>query len=107
MTLSKVMTTASCSLRALQTHDAVGLEEKPEVPKSNLACVGIYFYSSNVFSAIDKVEMSDRGEFEITSVNNLFIEKKSCGYAILEDVWSDAGTMDSYHNTNWLMYQEK
>jgi len=85
----------------------VGLEEKPEVPKSNLACVGIYFYSSNVFDAIDKVEMSDRGEFEITSVNNLFIENKSCGHAILEDVWSDAGTMDSYHNTNWLMYQEK
>ena len=85
----------------------VELNEKPEKPESNLACVGIYFYSNKVFDAIEQVEMSDRGEYEITSVNNTFIDKNSCSWSTLEDVWSDAGTMDSYHATNWLMYKEK
>ena len=85
----------------------VELNEKPEKPESNLACVGIYFYSNKVFDAIEQVERSDRGEYEITSVNNTFIDKDSCSWATLEDVWSDAGTMDSYHTTNWLMYKEK
>jgi len=85
----------------------INIEEKPEVPQSNLACVGIYFYTNKVFEAIENIKMSDRGEYEITSVNNVFIQNNSCGYAILEDRWSDAGTMDSYHATNWLMYKEK
>lgn len=85
----------------------VELNEKPEKPESNLACVGIYFYSTKVFDAIAQIEPSSRGEYEITSVNNLFIAAGSCGHAVLDDVWSDAGTMDSYHTTNWLMYKEK
>jgi len=49
---------------------------------------------------------SDRGEYEITIINNIFIEKKQCGHTILKERWVDASTMDSYHNTNWLMYKE-
>ena len=85
----------------------VKLTEKPEKPESNLACVGIYFYSNKVFDAIEQTMPSERGEYEITSVNNVFINQGICGHAVLEDVWSDAGTMDSYHTTNWLMYKEK
>ena len=85
----------------------VELNEKPEKPESNLACVGIYFYSNKVFDAIEQVEVSDRGEYEITSVNNILIGQGPCGYSVLEGLWSDAGTMDSYHTTNWLMYNEK
>jgi len=85
----------------------VELNEKPEKPDSNLACVGIYFYSSRVFDAIEDIEPSPRGEYEITTVNNVFIGAGTCGHAVLDDVWSDAGTMDSYHTTNWLMYKEK
>jgi len=83
------------------------LEEKPEVPKSNLACVGIYFYSNKVFDVIERITLSDRGEYEITAVNNIFIEMSSCEYAILEDRWADAGTMESYHLTNSLVYNEE
>ena len=83
------------------------IEEKPEHPKSNLACVGIYFYTNQVFSIIEQAKMSDRGEYEITSINNQFIEQKSCSYSILEERWADAGTLDSYHTTNTLVYIEK
>jgi len=83
------------------------INEKPEKPESNLACVGIYFYNNKVFDIIEGTTPSDRGEYEITSVNNAFIARDACGHSVLEDVWSDAGTMDSYHTTNWLMYKEK
>ena len=78
--------------------------EKPKKPKTNLACVGIYFYSNKVFDIIEKTKISDRGEYEITSVNNLFIENNSCSYSILKQRWSDAGTMESYHKTSWSLY---
>lgn len=82
------------------------IEEKPEIPQSNLACVGIYMYSNKVFDIISDAKKSDRGEYEITSINNALLEKYKTSYATLRSVWVDAGTMDSYHNTNWLMYKE-
>jgi glucose-1-phosphate thymidylyltransferase len=85
----------------------VEIEEKPEIPKSNLACVGIYFYSSKVFKIIESVSKSPRGEYEITSVNNVLVSGGNCDYAVLKDIWTDAGTMESYHATNCLMYKEK
>ena len=85
----------------------IEIEEKPEIPKSNLACVGIYFYSSKVFKIIESVSKSPRGEYEITSVNNVLVGSGNCDYAVLKDIWTDAGTMESYHATNCLMYKEK
>ena len=84
----------------------VGIEEKPEKPESNLACVGIYFYTNKVFEHIENVEASDRGEYEITSVNNEFVHSGTCDFAILQKRWSDAGTMESYHSTNMSVYKE-
>ena len=84
----------------------VKVDEKPEQPKSNLACVGIYLYTNKVFEAIKNSKPSDRGEYEITTINNVFIENGSCGYAVLKERWSDAGTMDSYHATNWAVYKD-
>tara|TARA_R110002167_G_scaffold71952_5_gene202815 strand:- start:3999 stop:4721 length:723 start_codon:yes stop_codon:yes gene_type:complete len=83
----------------------VQVEEKPETPKTDLACVGIYFYSEKVFDAIESIGPSPRGEYEITSVNNVFIKKGKCDYAILKNSWADAGTMNSYHKTSWLMHK--
>ena len=84
----------------------IAVEEKPLNPKTNLACVGIYLYSNEVFEIISDINPSDRGEYEISSVNNVFIDRGDCDYCILEDLWVDAGTMNSYHKTNWIMHKE-
>jgi len=91
---------------AFENKRVVRIDEKPEEPESNLACVGIYFYTNKVFDVLDGTTPSDRGEYEITSVNNVFIQDNSCGHATLKGLWVDAGTMDSYHRTNWLVYKE-
>lgn len=84
----------------------IEVEEKPPRPKTNLACIGVYLYSNAVFRVISKLKQSDRGEYEISSVNNVFISEGQTEYAVIEDIWVDAGTMDSYHKTNWLLYKE-
>jgi glucose-1-phosphate thymidylyltransferase len=83
----------------------IRVDEKPLKPQTNLACIGIYFYSNKVFDVIDKIKRSDRGEYEISTVNNFFIGEDICSFDILEGKWSDAGTMGSYHETNWAVYK--
>lgn len=73
----------------------VGIEEKPEKPKSNLAVTGLYFYDSSVFDKIAKLEPSARGELEITDVNNSYVKEGRVGYRIVRGFWSDAGTVPS------------
>ncbi len=79
-----------------------GIEEKPEKPKSNYAVTGIYFYPPDVFDLIKKLEPSERGELEITDVNNYYIRQKRMKYSVLEGWWTDAGTPDSYKKANEL-----
>lgn len=87
----------------------VAIEEKPTEPKSNMAVTGVYMYDNSVFSVIHGLKPSDRGELEITDVNNLYIEKKSLRWAKLDGYWSDAGTFRSLFNANnyWAQKQEK
>lgn len=69
--------------------------EKPGKPKSNLAVVGIYFYDSQVFSFIDQLEPSGRGELEVTDVNNMYMKRGELRYGMLDGWWTDAGTFES------------
>ena len=73
----------------------LGIEEKPKEPKSNLAVIGIYFYDADVFDVIKTLEPSDRGELEITDVNNHYIRKGEMTSNKLDGWWTDAGTYES------------
>jgi len=81
------------------------IEEKPKEPKSQYAVVGIYLFDQQVFDAIKTLKPSDRGELEITDVNNRYIEKGLMTWDILEGWWTDAGTFESLLRANQLVAQ--
>ena len=84
----------------------IGIEEKPEKPRSNYAVTGIYFYDTSVFDIIHILTPSDRGELEITDVNNAYIDHGRLTYDILDGWWTDAGTFDSLKRANELVIKE-
>ena len=71
------------------------IEEKPKVPKSKYAVIGIYMYDADVFDIVRTLKPSDRGELEITDVNNAYIEREAMTWEELEGWWTDAGTFES------------
>ncbi|MBU2261355.1 MAG: NTP transferase domain-containing protein, partial [Proteobacteria bacterium] len=73
----------------------VRIEEKPPVPASSYAVIGIYMYDRQVFDFIKTLKPSERGELEITDVNNFYIREKKIAWDVLEGWWTDAGTFDS------------
>jgi glucose-1-phosphate thymidylyltransferase len=83
----------------------VRIEEKPKEPKSKYAVIGIYFYDPSVFDIIKTLKPSNRGELEITDVNNWYIERGVMTWDILEGWWADAGTFESLIRSNNLVSQ--
>ncbi|MFA6295381.1 MAG: sugar phosphate nucleotidyltransferase [Candidatus Paceibacterota bacterium] len=75
--------------------NVINIEEKPKKPKSNFAAIGVYIYDNTVFKKMIGQPMSKRGEFEITYVNNKYIEEKKLRAVILKKQWFDIGTFDS------------
>lgn len=73
----------------------IRVEEKPAHPASNYAVIGIYMYDHRVFDFIKSLKPSERGELEITDVNNFYIREGKMQWDILEGWWSDAGTFES------------
>ncbi len=73
------------------------IEEKPEKPKSEYAVTGLYFYNSDVTTLAKEVKPSQRGELEITDLNNLYLNQKRLRVRLLDDSfsWWDTGTFDS------------
>ncbi len=76
---------------------AVGIEEKPQNPKSNYIIPGIYFYSSNVVDIAKAIKPSSRGELEITSVNNEYLRERKLNVIKLDRdiLWYDTGTPEN------------
>ena len=79
----------------LSGNNVVQIEEKPSVPKSKYAVIGIYMYDAEVYDIIRTLVPSRRGELEITDVNNAYIERKAMTWEVLEGWWTDAGTFES------------
>ena len=76
---------------------AIGIEEKPQNPKSNYAVVGLYFYPNDVIQVAQNLQPSARGELEITDVNSTYLAQERLQVAQLEKgfAWLDTGTHDS------------
>jgi glucose-1-phosphate thymidylyltransferase len=83
----------------------VRIEEKPRVPKSRYAVIGIYMYDASVFDRIRRLKPSARGEFEISDVNNQYLAEAALTYSILEGWWTDAGTFESLLRATNLVAQ--
>jgi glucose-1-phosphate thymidylyltransferase len=79
----------------LDGERVIRIEEKPKHPKSNYAVTGIYMYDNTVFDIIKTLKPSDRGELEITDVNNTYIERGNMTWEVLDGWWTDAGTFES------------
>lgn len=81
--------------------------EKPESAPSGYVVTGIYMYDSEVFEFIKALEPSDRGELEITDVNNMYLEKGHLEYSKLDGWWTDAGTFESLLNASTLVAEKE
>ncbi len=77
----------------------IKIEEKPDDPKSDFAVTGLYIFDSKVFEIIKKIKPSERGQLEITDVNNEYIKEGNLNWAELKGFWSDAGTYASLYKT--------
>ena len=75
--------------------------EKPKTPPSEYAVTGVYLYDSSVFEFIPTLSPSQRGELEITDVNNWYVEQGVMTYEVVEGFWGDAGeSIDAYYDVN-------
>lgn len=75
--------------------NALSIEEKPAKPKSNYAVAGLYVFDNRVVEVAKKIKPSERGEIEITDLNNHYLQAGELDVRLIEGEWLDAGTFDS------------
>jgi glucose-1-phosphate thymidylyltransferase len=80
-----------------KNNRAITIEEKPSEPKSDYAVTGLYIYDNSVVEKVKGLTPSDRGELEITDLNNLYLNDNALDVAFVEGKWFDTGTFESMH----------
>lgn len=80
--------------------------EKPDPSPSAYVVIGTYIYDPRVFRFIKTLKPSNRGELEITDINNIYLKMYELDYTLLHGFWSDAGTFDSLYHASQLIYDK-
>lgn len=75
--------------------EVVKIVEKPKNPETNFAVTGLYLYDNSIFQKISTLKKSERGEYEISDVNQVYIDEKNMTASFLKGGWNDAGTHES------------
>lgn len=83
-------------------NTVISIEEKPAKPKSNLVQTGLYVYDEKVVEYAQRLEPSERLEYEITDLNNLYLKDQKLTAQVVEGRWIDAGTFESLHEASVL-----
>lgn len=90
-----------------ENHNVLSIVEKPEVPKSEYAVVGLYIYDNRVIQYAKELTPSERGEIEITDINNRYLRDGELVVDIIDGIWQDAGTFDSLYEASKYWYDKK
>ncbi len=90
---------------ALDEKVILSIDEKPAHPRTKYAVVGCYMYDERIFEIIGRTQKSTRGEYEITSVNNIYIDDRQLEYGFVRGRWTDAGTFESLIEAGQLLLE--
>jgi len=85
----------------------VAIHEKPKQPASRYAVIGVYMYDARVFEIIHGLAPSERGELEITDVNNRYLAWGELAHDVIDGWWTDAGTVESLYRAAMLVAEER
>jgi glucose-1-phosphate thymidylyltransferase len=91
-----------------KTGGITKITEKPKNPASSYAVTGLYFYDKTVFQKIKKLKPSQRGELEVTDINNMYLAEKALSWFELQGFWRDAGTFKTLFDVGeyWRLKEE-
>jgi len=105
--LKEVPNPQDFGVAVLEGEKVVRVIEKPPVPPSNLAVIGIYLYDASVFEICETLVPSERGELEITDVNNEYIRRGVMTYEVVDGWWADCGSFEALLRSNILVARER
>lgn len=91
----------------LQDGKILRIEEKPKNPASSYAVIGVYFFDWTIFNRIRTLKPSGRGEYEITDINNSYLNEGQLTYDVFEGWWTDAGTFESLWQAGNLVREHR
>ncbi len=91
----------------LEDGRITAIEEKPKSPTSRYAVIGVYLYDARVFEIIHGLTPSQRGELEITDVNNRYLAWGDLAHEVIDGWWTDAGTVESLYRATTLVAEER